>query len=200
VLGDVRHGSPDEEVDAFWRLEADCLERRRDDRADRREVLGQNHVLARLENAQLALERTRRSAQVRRRDHLEDELARRGDLPYERAERSHGPADAEVDGERAPYEEGVEAGTDSADPRKSEGPLSGHRATLLRPRLRRAAPRPAHDSRPSAPPARSARRRRERSREPGEPARRCRSNEAARGYASATRGAPGNARSARGVA
>src|SRR6266545_3328621 len=109
-LEDVRHGAADEpEVDPLGRLETDGLERRRHHRAHGREVLGENHVRAPFQNAQLALERSRCLLQVRGRDHLEDELAGRRDLPREGTERSHRPADAELDRERAAHEEGVEA-------------------------------------------------------------------------------------------
>src|SRR6266545_3124776 len=109
-LEDVRDGAADEpEVDPLGRLETDGLERRRHQRAQGREVLRQNHVRAPFQNAQLALEPVRRPAQIRRRDHLEDELTRRRDLPREWTERSHRPAQAELDRERAAHEEGVEA-------------------------------------------------------------------------------------------
>jgi hypothetical protein len=89
------------ERDAVRALEADGLERGRDEAADLGEVLGEHHVGAPLDNAEFGLKRARRPLEVRRRDHLEHDLRRRFDLPAQRPQRTQGPADAQVDGERA---------------------------------------------------------------------------------------------------
>jgi len=62
-----------------------------------REVLREHHVDAALEDAQLPLERARRPAEVRRRAHVEHDLARRVDPQCQRVERPQRPADAAVD-------------------------------------------------------------------------------------------------------
>jgi hypothetical protein len=103
LLGDMGHRSADEpEGDAVRALEADGLERSRDQAADSGEVLGEHHVRAPLEDAELALERARRPLEVWRRDHLEYEFPRRLDLYGQRAKRTQIPADAHVDREPAP--------------------------------------------------------------------------------------------------
>jgi hypothetical protein len=143
LFGDVRDRAADEpEGHPLGRLEAHGLERRRDERADRREVLGENHLLAALEHAQLALERLRRPVEVGRSDHLEDELARRGDLPGQRTKWPHRPADAEIDGQRAAHEQAVEAEAESPERGESESSPRGHefirrRASVARARSAR---------------------------------------------------------------
>jgi len=112
-LDDVRDGTAHEaEVHGVGRLEADGLDRRRHERAHGREVRGEDEVLAALEHAQLALERARGTTQVGRRDHVEDDLARRVDPDGERPERPERPAEAEIERERSTHAEDVDAEAD----------------------------------------------------------------------------------------
>ncbi|MFN2470991.1 MAG: hypothetical protein ABR583_08385 [Gaiellaceae bacterium] len=60
-------------------------------------MLGEHHVDAAFEDAQLSLERARRPAEVRRRDHVEHDIARRVDPQRQRAERPQRPADIDID-------------------------------------------------------------------------------------------------------
>ena len=112
----MRDGPADEaEVDVTRRLEADRLERARDEATGVREVLREHHVFTALEDAKLLRECARRPTEVRRRDHLEHDLARSLDAHRQRAERPQRPADAEIEGERATSEEPVGSRTESGD-------------------------------------------------------------------------------------
>jgi hypothetical protein len=78
------------------RAEANLLERRRNDAACRRVVLGENSFVAPLEHPQLARECPGRAAEIRLGDHVIDKRARRVDPSGDRPERADRPADPEV--------------------------------------------------------------------------------------------------------
>jgi hypothetical protein len=97
-LDDVRNGTAHEpKVDMGGRLEVNRLESRGDQAAHWGEMGREDHVAAALEDLDLGFECARRSAEVRRRDDIEDDVAGRGDMDGERPERTDVPAYADVD-------------------------------------------------------------------------------------------------------
>ena len=116
---------------SFRRLEANRLERRRHERADRGVVLGEHHVVASLEHAQLGLERSWRPAEVRGRDHLEHELSRSGDAPRERAEAPNRPPDAEVERQGSAHNRDVHRDSRSPKGGRRQIPAPRHHSLIV---------------------------------------------------------------------
>ena len=79
------------------------------------EVRREHHVRPSLPDLQLVLERARRPAQIRLGDRVEDGLAGRGDLPRERPETLHSPADADVERHPAARKQPVGTATAARD-------------------------------------------------------------------------------------